>query len=150
MDGVAMFNNTEQGKLIPILMIVHSLKKSHDSLEPSIVLEPSRPVIIGYFHGRGKPDLHEFLHLFVKELDRLGPDNIDRLQTVGLQFTVKLRCIRTDGPMRSYLKMCKYYSGYWSCERCIQPGFLVKVKQAKKKSGRMVKKLSSLQFSCSN
>ncbi|KZR99186.1 Uncharacterized protein APZ42_005052, partial [Daphnia magna] len=35
-------------------------------------------------------------------------------------FTVSLRCVIADGPMRSYLKRTKGHSGYWACDRCIQ------------------------------
>lgn len=121
-DGVQAFNNSEKGEIIPILITIHSLAKSPDiSKHKPRLINPSYPMVVGVFQGKCKPDINEFLHLFIKELKRLNPDN-NSATVLGRTFTVTLRCIRTDGPMRSYLKRCKGHSGYWACERCIQPG----------------------------
>ncbi|KZR97460.1 Uncharacterized protein APZ42_007657, partial [Daphnia magna] len=71
---------------------------------------------------KGKPDINEFLSPVLEELIRLDPNNHDEFITRGRQFTVSLRCVIADWPMRSYLKRIKGHSGYWSCERCVQKG----------------------------
>lgn len=122
LDGVQLFNNTETMEFIPILLLVHSIYKSFGSDEPQKEIEPSYPAIIGFFHGKHKPPPKLLLKQLMTELKRLSPFNTDPLQTSGREFTLTLRCVRTDGPMRSYLKRIKGHSGYWSCERCIQKG----------------------------
>ena len=66
--------------------------------------------------------MKKFLAPLIQELVRLDPTNLDEQVTAGRQFTVSIRCIIADWPMRSYLKRIKGHSGYWSCERCIQEG----------------------------
>ena len=121
MDGVCWFNNSEQSECIPILFIIHSVAKSSEPNAAVRLLKPI-PFIVGLFHGNRKPNAEEFMEATIAELRRLHKDNLDPILTKGRQFTVHLRCIRNDGPMRSYLKRCKGHSGYFACERCIQRG----------------------------
>ena len=121
-DGVLAFTNSEQSEIIPILGLVHSVKSSAFSEEKAILLETTYPFVIGFFHGKSKPNLDNFLQPLLSELRRLSPNNNDPIQTKGREFTVSLRCVVADTPMRTYLKKIKSHSGYWSCERCIQKG----------------------------
>ncbi|XP_045023410.1 uncharacterized protein LOC123467611 isoform X2 [Daphnia magna] len=122
-DGVQFFDNSEQSECIPICMIVHSVSESTDlSKCKRILLKVRKPVIIGVAHCKTKPDVKKFLAPLIQELVRLDPTNLDDQVTAGRQFTVSIRCIIADWPMRSYLKRIKGHSGYWSCERCIQEG----------------------------
>lgn len=121
-DGVVIFNNSEQAELIPILVVIHSIKKSAQSKDKKHILKSSTPILLGYYHGQGKPNIKKFLAPLLQDLKRLDPYNPNERERASLEFTVTLRCIRTDAPMRSYLKRVKSHSGYWSCERCIQRG----------------------------
>nr|CAH0105065.1 unnamed protein product [Daphnia galeata] len=133
-DGVLAFTNSEQSEIIPILGLVHSVKSSAFSEEKAILLETTYPFVIGFFHGKSKPNLDKFLQPLLSELRRLSPNNKDPIQTKGREFTVSLRCVVADTPMRTYLKKIKSHSGYWSCERCIQKGERRLTVSKKKKS----------------
>lgn len=121
-DSVEILNNSELAELIPILALFHSVKKSVYSKEKKHILKSSTPILLGYYHGQGKPDIKKFLAPLLQDLKRLHLDNQKEIDRAFLQFTVTLRCIRTDASMRAYLKGVKCHSGYWSCERCIQRG----------------------------
>ncbi|KZS03094.1 Uncharacterized protein APZ42_034264 [Daphnia magna] len=77
------------------------------------------------------------------EIKRLDPNNDDNT-TIGRQFTVSIRCVIADWPMRSYLKRVKGHTGYWSCERCIQRGVSCEIHS--KKSSRKEKPKKTIQF----
>lgn len=147
-DGVQLFNNTETMEFIPILVVIHSIQEDFESEIPPRLLDPSYPIIVGYFHGKHKPPAKQLMKQLVRELHRLSPKNNDPISCTGRQFTVTLRCVRTDGPMRSYLKRIKGHSGYWSCERCIQPGKRFYHGKKKKTTGKTTKKElpSTIQF----
>jgi hypothetical protein len=115
-DGVQLFKNSEQAELIPITAIIHSIRK----WGKETILKSSTPILLGYYHGQGKPNVKKFLAPLLADLKDLHKNNPNAPK--GRQFTVKLRCIRTDAPMRAYLKRIKHHSGYWACERCIQKG----------------------------
>ncbi len=103
-------------------MIVHSVSESCDpSRSKPILLQKRSPIIVGVAHCKEKPDVNSFLSAFIEELTRLDPNN-DGATTLGRQFTVSIRCVIADWPMRSYLKRVKGHTGYWSCERCVQCG----------------------------
>ena len=111
-DGVELFNNSEQAELIPILAVVHSIKKSAHCKEKKQILKSSIPVLLGYYHGQGKPEIKKFLAPLLQDLKRLHPDTPNEREKASLEFTVTLRCIRTDAPMRAYMKRVKSHSGY--------------------------------------
>ena len=56
-DGVLAFTNSEKSEIIPILGLVHSVKSSAFSEEKAILLETTYPFVIGFFHGKSKPNL---------------------------------------------------------------------------------------------
>lgn len=131
-DGVQIFDNSEQSECLPICMVVHSVCESSDaSVIAPVVLKTRHPIVIGVAHCKHKPNVRKFLEPLVKELFRLDPDRND-YTTVGRQFTVSIRCVIADWPMRSYLKAVKSHSGYWSCERCIQKGIRYTVRPSRK------------------
>jgi hypothetical protein len=100
-DGVQIYKNAEKPTLTPILGRVHSVNHSANSTAPLKRIENSQPCIISYFHGTSKPNIKKFLKTLILELKRLHPDNRKLLETEGRQFTVSLRCIVVDTPMRS-------------------------------------------------
>nr|CAH0105751.1 unnamed protein product [Daphnia galeata] len=84
------------------------------------------------FHGTSKPNIKKFLRALISELKRLHSKNRNTSETSGRQFTVSLRCIIADTPMRSYLKRIISCNGYWACERCVQMGIPKRFKGRKK------------------
>ena len=70
----------------------------------------------------------------------------NRAITNGREFTASLRCVRTDGPMRNYLKRTKGHAGYYSCDRCIQRSGQFPVKEKRRKSASTTKVKTSLQL----
>lgn len=143
-DGVQLFNNTEKVEFIPLLFVVHSVYKHFGSPDPPRRIDPSYPAIIGFFHGKHKPPPKLLLKQLVEELKRLSPFTTDPAKTAGREFTLTLRCVRTDGPMRSYLKRIKGHSGFWSCDRCIQRG--ERHSHKKKKAAKGKKETKTIQF----
>lgn len=110
-DGVQIFKNSSQAQAIPILGRIVKIG--------NIKIPPSRspPFIIGVFHGTGKPNMHAFLHDYVKEVRRLSRDAPDDPENPRI-CTARLRAVIADAPMRSELKGIISFSGYYSCERC--------------------------------
>ncbi len=103
-DGVELFNNSEQAELIPILAVVHSIKKSAHCKEKKQILKSSIPVLLGYYHGQGKPEIKKFLASLLRDLKRLHPDNPNEREKASLEFTVTLQKIiqlrETNAPPR--------------------------------------------------
>lgn len=146
-DGVQLFNNSEKAECIPICIVVHSVSESSDrSSHKPIVLQMRSPIIVGVGHSKGKPDINEFLSPVLEELIRLDPNNHDELITRGRQFTVSLRCVIADWPMRSYLKRIKGHSGYWSCERCVQKGVSCDINSSRSKKKKQKKTIQFLEL----
>lgn len=141
-DGVQVFNNSEQAEVIPILAVIYAIKQSADSTKPPVVIQLRHPFVIGFFLGKCKPNLDQFLAPLFLELKRLCPNNVNPDVTRGREFTASLRCVIADYPMRSYLKRCKGHSGYWSCERCIQEGESI-VNPGKKKGKIQMRELNA-------
>ncbi|KZR99570.1 Uncharacterized protein APZ42_004508 [Daphnia magna] len=131
-DGVQIFKNAEKPTLTPILGRVHSISHCYDSAAPPRRIDNSQPCILGFFQGTSKPNIKKFLRALISELKRLHPKNRNTSETSGRQFTVSLRCIIADTPMRSYLKRIISCNGYWACERCVQMGIPKRFKGRKK------------------
>lgn len=85
-----------------------------------IVLENASPFIIGFYMGEEQvSDYKAFLADSMNELKKLSPTNpASRKGPV----TANCRILSADSPMRASLKCVKCFSGYWSCDRCIQKG----------------------------
>lgn len=143
-DGVLFFDNSEQAECIPLCVIVHSVSECSDrSRSKPIMLHKWSPIIVEVAHCKDKPDVHLFLSAVIAEIKRLDPNN-DDITTIGRQFTASIRCVIADWPMRSYLKRVKGHTGYWSCERCIQPGVACEVFSNNKNKTK--KKKKTIQF----
>lgn len=136
-DGVQLFNNSEQSECIPICMVVRSVSESHDPVSKPFLLTTRSPIIIGVAHCKEKPPVNAFMKPLMEELAQLNPFNCDADATTGREFTVSVRCVIADWPMRSYLKRVKGHSGYWSCERCIQAVELCEVHCGSENSRKM-------------
>ncbi|XP_045024703.1 uncharacterized protein LOC123469643 [Daphnia magna] len=143
-DGVQFFDNSEQAECIPLCVIVHSVSECSDrSRSKPIILQKRSPIIVGVAHCKEKPDVNLFLSAVIAEFKRLDPNN-DDITTIGHQFTASLRCVIADWPMWSYLKRVKGHTGYWSCERCIQPGVACEINSNNKNKTK--KKKKTIQF----
>lgn len=102
-EEVLAFNNLEQAEVITILES-NFVKNLAHSEEKAIVLETLYPFFIGFFRGKTKPDLNNFLKQFFDELRRLSPTNDNVNETMGREFAASLHCVLADTPMRTYLK----------------------------------------------
>jgi hypothetical protein len=124
-DPVKVFKSSEVPSVTPILGRLYSVQPCSKSKEGMFCFERPTPFIIGFYHGRDKPpNVHSFLQPIMNEFDRLCPDIDDVIPLRSC--TASLRCVIADSPMRSYLKGTKCHSGYWTCDRCIQRGEMVK------------------------
>lgn len=81
----------------------------------------SKPFPVALFYGQAKPnDLSSFLRSFIEEvvfLERNG------LVLNDILYSVRLRCIISDAPSRSFLKCIKLHNAYYGCERCYCKGY---------------------------
>lgn len=77
------------------------------------------PFIVAIFYGSKKPDVHQFLQLFVEELKIVMDCGIE---VEGKQFDVELRSVIADAPARAFLKQTKCHGGYYACDRCTTKG----------------------------
>lgn len=86
----------------------------------SLDLKDSRPFVVGFFVGTGKPDpLEDYLHSFIEETLQLFNDTL----TVGeSKYEVYIRCFICDAPARQYIKRIVGHASYNACERCKQSG----------------------------
>jgi hypothetical protein len=91
----------------------------------------SKPFLIAFAHGNGKPCLFAFLSDLIKELNHLHPDTVLD-DEAGRLLTVRIRAIIADGPGRSWIRACKGHAGYYACERCKIRGWPIKLKTIKK------------------
>ena len=100
-DGVVVFKCSEQGEVTPILCSVHSVSKSakEEDKDTTIILETRFPFVVGFFHGKTKPEPEDLCSAFIQELDRLDPDN-NGPETAGRKCTAKLHCMKCDTPIR--------------------------------------------------
>jgi hypothetical protein len=90
----------------------------------------SKPFLIAFYHGDGKPCLCAFLSDLIKELNHLHPDTVlDEDQE--RMITVVIRAIIGDGPGRQWIRGCKGHSGYYACERCKIRGCLLRLQKTK-------------------
>lgn len=90
-DGVQLFDNSEQSGIIPILAVIYSVNRSANSSEESVVIQLRHPFIISFFVGKSKPDLTKFLNPLFAALNRLCPNNDDPEKTEDGEFTASLR-----------------------------------------------------------
>lgn len=61
-----------------------------------------KPMIIGLWCGRGKPnDLNEFLLALINDINTVVRDGI---KINGYRIDVSIRCFLCDSPARSFLK----------------------------------------------
>ncbi|XP_045026785.1 uncharacterized protein LOC123470533 [Daphnia magna] len=122
-DEAKLNEDKQAATITPILGKLVSIKSSASSDEGTKFLLDTSVFVIGFYVGVGKPaDINSFLSNLISELILLSPT----LNCIhSRDFTVSLRCVIADGPMRSYLKRTKGHSGYWACDRCIQRGEMI-------------------------
>jgi hypothetical protein len=75
----------------------------------------SKPFVVGFFHGKGKPNIKAFLFDLIEELNFLHPDSPS---SKGRKMTVLLRALICDAVGRFWIKGTTSNSGYYCCERC--------------------------------
>jgi hypothetical protein len=61
------------------------------------------PIVVGVYHGRGRPPLNNFLRYFLDDARRLFPSQDPEVIASRL-FSVKIRCMIADGKERVWLK----------------------------------------------
>lgn len=65
------------------------------------------PIIVGVYHGEGKPNRDVFLKTFLKETQKLHPRRPNRDPGTGKllrRCAVRIRCMICDAKERSFLK----------------------------------------------
>lgn len=70
-DGVQLFKNSEQAELFPKLAIIQSIRK----VGKETILKSSTPILLGYHHGQGKPNVKKFLAPLLADLKDLHKNN---------------------------------------------------------------------------
>ena len=109
-DGVPVFKSRNTSFWPILCSIDNSVPYKFNSVTPFIV---------AIFYGAKKPDVHQFLQLFVAELKRLMEYGI---VVAGKHFDVELRSVIADAPARAFLKQTKCHGGYYACDRCTTKG----------------------------
>lgn len=93
-----------------------------------------KPFFVAIYSGTSKPPSAEvFLRPLLNELHMLLENGVSVSRTDSIQ--IKIEKFILDAPARAFLKCIIGHSGYYSCERCEEPGeFLHKIPltQAKK------------------
>lgn len=117
-----MFSNTEELSL-KIGIDGLSISNSNTSqLWPILgcILPSNHVFVIGIYHGHKKPgDSNLFLQDFVKEITLLINENI---VIEGKMWKLKLLCIISDAPAKSFILKTKGHNGFYSCTKCNQEG----------------------------
>jgi hypothetical protein len=76
--------------------------------------------VIGLYYGEKKPlKVDEFLKDLIDELKKLENESII---IEGKHVKIVLSGVCCDTPARCFVKCCKYYTGDFGCDRCIQKG----------------------------
>jgi hypothetical protein len=99
-DGVDVFNNSEQSEFIPILLIGVYIARSAspEDEKNQIWFKRPYPFIGGVYQGPGKPTVEELIDSLLAELRRLDPLK-DGPETIDRRCTCSLRCMRCDSPI---------------------------------------------------
>jgi hypothetical protein len=71
-------------------------------------------VLLGFTKVKKDPNVKLFLSQFIEEMNRLCFWNTRESEIENHPFTVSLRVIIADPPMRSYLKRTKYHQGFFN------------------------------------
>ena len=86
----------------------------------------SKPFVVAFFHGKGKPEEEAFLFDLIEELNFLHPcSESEHQETYGVARSiertviVRVRALILDAQARFWLKGTKPSSGYFACERCL-------------------------------
>ena len=125
-DTAQVYKSSQAPSVTPILGRLYSVQPDSKTKNGIVYFKRPKPFIIGFYHGKDKPtNLAEFVGPMLDEFTHLHPDTPpDPLKPRNC--TAYLRCIICDNPMRSYLKGTKGHGGYWSCDRCIQEGEIIR------------------------
>jgi hypothetical protein len=91
---------------VPILMRIYGIGSSEEVLPKHVIpMEMTEPIIVGFFHGEGKPVLPKFLKAFLRELQLLHPLRQNEADGVLKRCcSVRLRSNICDTIERSFLK----------------------------------------------
>lgn len=117
-DGVAIFKNSAQASVKPILNKITAVRNS----KCRVKLPAYSPVFLtGMFHGKNE-DIDDLCDDYFNELLDLKWDNPRKADSPIL---VELRCMICDAPQRADCKATSRWNGYQPCERCKQQGEIV-------------------------
>lgn len=112
-DGVKIFENSENGSIKPILNKLSAVRCG----ETRLCLPSEMPVFLtGIYRGK-KEGFYNFTKQYSDELRTMKPNNgTDR------DFYCELVCMICDQPQRAECKGITNFNGNNGCERCIQKG----------------------------
>jgi hypothetical protein len=112
-DDAKLNQETNAATITPILGRLHSIQPTASRSEGIVILSDTSVFVIGFYVGNKKPEnISSFLDALMIELCHLSPLNVNVECTEIRCFTVSLRCVIVDGPMRSYLKRTKGHTGH--------------------------------------
>ncbi|XP_025263565.1 uncharacterized protein LOC105249208 isoform X2 [Camponotus floridanus] len=80
-----------------------------------LVWSKNEPFIISIYKGNKDPNIQDFLHSFVREIEYLQENGYIRN---GIRYTFSIRHYILDAPARAKIKCCKDHVGYCACEKC--------------------------------
>lgn len=105
-DGLPLFKSTND-QFWPILGRIENLPDS-------------RPFIIGLFYGESKPsNVNQYLEQFIEEFRELERNG---LEVDEERFSISISSVICDAPAKAFIKNIKQFSGYYGCDKCVQPG----------------------------
>ena len=105
-DGLPLFKSSSL-QLWPILIRFSSFK----------------PVPVALYCGYKKPDMGEYLVVFVDEMEKLLSEP---LVVNGSNYKLSIYTFTCDAPARALLKGIVQHMGYYACEKCKMKGTSIK------------------------
>lgn len=119
-----LFSKTAIDREIRIDIFIDGLplfESSNDEFWPILMGIPDiphiRPLVIGIYHGKGKPPSAEsYLRELVTELNYVLRNGVEMKS--GAKFSLKMHAFLGDAPARHFMKCTKGHTGYSSCTKC--------------------------------
>lgn len=137
-DGNIIRSNLEDLKYTLLMNVdgVQVFKKSQKSLWPvqfyANFLPPetrfylSNIIVAGFYFGKKKPDLLDFLQPLGKELQKIEENGIFvEVEGEMLNIKVSITHCSLDLPARAMVQAMTQFNGYCSCPYCLHPGISV-------------------------
>lgn len=85
-----------------------------------LIALPTKPFIIGLYHGLSKPsNVNDFLKYFVEEYKPLQTTPLNINNKI---YYLQLNCIIADAPAKAFITNCKGHNAYYGCSKCVTEG----------------------------